>query len=80
MFLNSENAVLQNQILFPLNTITEDPDCPSGSNLVPEGMNRKISGCYLNELKLMDLGPMPRDQAVLEEEREKEQEKKAALI
>ncbi|XGW32464.1 hypothetical protein V3C99_017200 [Haemonchus contortus] len=35
--------------------------------------------CYLTELKLMDVGPLPHDQAVVEEQRERELEKRASL-
>ncbi|KAK6032832.1 hypothetical protein OSTOST_00958, partial [Ostertagia ostertagi] len=44
-----------------------------------EGVNtRRFSACYLTELKLMDVGPLPHDQAVVEEQRERELEKRAS--
>ncbi|WKY17008.1 hypothetical protein Q1695_001543 [Nippostrongylus brasiliensis] len=42
-------------------------------------LNRRVSNCHLHELKLMDIGPLPHDQAVLEEEREREKEKRESL-
>ncbi|ETN68972.1 hypothetical protein RB195_025930 [Necator americanus] len=59
-------------------SMVEVPD-PDVSGLVVLQNNRRVSACYLTELKLMDIGPLPRDQAVLEEEREREKEKRESL-
>lgn len=53
-----------------------DPDAPTLS-AVPT--TRRASGCYLTELKLMDIGPLPRDQQVIEDARQRENEKRASL-
>ncbi|KAJ1349490.1 hypothetical protein KIN20_005068 [Parelaphostrongylus tenuis] len=56
-------------------------DTPETTGQLPEvnPVNRQISTCYLNELKLMDIGPLPRDQAVLEQQRRREREKRSSL-
>ncbi|RCN46174.1 hypothetical protein ANCCAN_07833 [Ancylostoma caninum] len=59
-------------------SMVEVPD-PDSAGLSVAPNTRRVSACYLTELKLMDLGPLPRDQAALEEEREREKEKRASL-
>ncbi|CAI4226254.1 unnamed protein product [Auanema sp. JU1783] len=56
---------------------TESIDSENKINLTPGApSSRRISACCLHELKLMDIGPLPYDHSLIEEERQREIEKK----
>ncbi|VDK53853.1 unnamed protein product [Cylicostephanus goldi] len=58
----------------------EVPD-PDSSTLPAPSLSsqRRLSACYLTELKLMDIGPPPRDLEAEEEAKERERKKRLSL-
>ncbi|XGW32463.1 hypothetical protein V3C99_017200 [Haemonchus contortus] len=69
---------MQHRPSMELSTV-EAPDAIGLGNTDGANNIRRFSACYLTELKLMDVGPLPHDQAVVEEQRERELEKRASL-
>ncbi|VDM75745.1 unnamed protein product [Strongylus vulgaris] len=59
-------------------SLKQDPDAPA-LTVAADPSQRRVSACYLTEMKLMDIGPLPRDQAALEAMREREKEKQKSL-
>ncbi|KAK5982995.1 hypothetical protein GCK32_000605 [Trichostrongylus colubriformis] len=54
-------------------------EAPGATTKIEGANSRRVSACYLTEMKLMDVGPLPHDQAVIDEQRERELEKQASL-